>query len=104
MKEFLEITGSLANFAGGIVLLIDALRVRRSIKTKSGGDTFQQALDKARVKDAPRDSHGNSLATAESRELWLATGPLLRSWIGFGLLVAGFGCEIASHFFKDALH
>jgi hypothetical protein len=100
MKEYLEIAGSGANLAGGIVLLIDALRVRSSIKERSGGDIFQKELEKAQVKDAPQDSQGGSLATAVSRELWLAMGPLERSWIGFALLVAGFGCEIASHFLK----
>lgn len=102
MKECLEIAGSAANFAGGIVLLIDALRMRGNIKERSGGDIFQKALDDAEVKeqDAPRDAQGHLLATAVARELWLAVGPLKRSWIGCGFLVGGFGCEIASHFFK----
>jgi hypothetical protein len=102
MKESLEIAGSVANFAGGIVLLIDALRMRGNIQERSGGNIFQKALDDAGVKeqDAPRDSQGDLLATAVARELWLAVGPLKRSWIGCGLLVAGFACEIVSHFFK----
>ena len=102
MKEYLEIAGSGANFLGGIILLIDALRMRGNIKARSGGDIFQRALDDAKVKegDAPRDSQGHLLATAVARELWLAVGPLKRSWIGCGFLVGGFGCEIASHFFK----
>ncbi|SRR6266568_4335337 len=100
MKECFEIAGSVANLAGGIVLLIDALRVRSSVKEKSGGDIFQDALDRADVQDAPSDSKGRSLATAVSRELWLTLGPLKRSWMGFALLVVGFGCEIVSHFVK----
>jgi hypothetical protein len=100
MKEFFEVAGSLANFMGGIVLLIDAVRVRSNIKEKSGSDIFQKALEDAKVKEAPRDLQGHLLTTAVSRELWLAMDPLKRSWTGFALLVAGFGCEIASHIFK----
>jgi hypothetical protein len=100
MKEYLEIAGATANFAGGIVLLIDAVRVRLSIREKSGGNIFQDGLNKAKVADAPRDAAGKPLDTEEARESWLSAGLLKRSWIGFALLVAGFGCEIASHFFS----
>jgi hypothetical protein len=100
MKEFFEISGSVANFIGGVVLLIDALRMRGNLKIKAGGNAFQRALDAEHVTEPLRDTRGNSLATEEARELWLAIAPLVRSWIGFGLLAIGFGCEITSHFFR----
>jgi hypothetical protein len=100
MKECLEITGSVANFSGGVMLLVDALRVLRGIKERSGGDTFHKALEKAKIRDVPRDEVGRLLDTAVARELELAMGPLKRSWVGFAFLVLGFGCEIASHLAK----
>jgi hypothetical protein len=100
MRECLEITGSVANFSGGVMLLVDALRVLRGVKERSGGDAFHKALEKAQIKDVPRDELGRLLDTAVARELGLAMGPLKRSWVGFSFLVLGFGCEIASHLVK----
>jgi len=40
-KEWLEIAGAMTNFAGGLVLLVDALRVRKVIRVKKAGQDFQ---------------------------------------------------------------
>jgi len=47
MKECLEISGSVANFAGGIVLLVDALRVRSNIEDRGAAQAFLAAMKKA---------------------------------------------------------
>lgn len=98
-KEMLEIAGSVANFAGGLVLLIDAFRVRKVIRVKKAGQDFQEQLRKAGVKelDMPVDERGNPLGSPEDLEMWLAEGTFRRSWWGFALLVLGFACELLSH-------
>jgi hypothetical protein len=99
-KECLEITGSVANFTGGIVLLVDTLRIRNNIETKSVSQEFLDAMNEIGSADRLETSKRKSLATPEAVEEWLSRWSLKRAWIGFALMIAGFGCEIASHFFS----
>jgi hypothetical protein len=39
-REGLEIAGSIANFGGGGILLIDALRVAKVIRIRKAGEDF----------------------------------------------------------------
>jgi hypothetical protein len=84
-----------------LLLLVDALRVRKVIRVKKAGQDFQEELRKAGVRDLdlPVDEHGRPLGTADDLELWPAEGTFRRSWWGFALLVAGFACELLSHRF-----
>ena len=100
MKECLEISGSVANFAGGLVLLYDALRIRKSIREKSGASTFLRAMKQTGGENLVRDEKGRSLTSEEAVEIWLSSRSLKRAWIGFGLMVVGFACEILSHLFQ----
>ena len=99
IKECLEIAGSIANFAGGAILLIDALRVAKVIRIKKASKDFLAELRAAGVAelDLPVDPNGKPLHSAEEVELWLSEGGLKRSWWGFVLLLVGFGCELLSH-------
>jgi hypothetical protein len=100
-KTVMEVLGSVANFAGGIVLLVDALRSRKVVRVKKAGADFLEELRHAGVKelDLPVDEKGNPLHTPEDLELWLAEGTFKRSWGGFLLLLIGFGFELLSHVF-----
>ena len=100
-KEWLQIAGSVFNLAGGIALLIDALRVRKVIRLKKASEDFLAELRAANVKelDLPVDERGHPLRSAEDVELWLTEGALRRSWLGFALLLLGFSCEALGHFF-----
>lgn len=100
MKEYLEIGGSAANFAGGIVLLVDALRVKSSLGEKEGANDFLEAMRAENAEGMVKDPEGERLDTATAMEMWLSNRSLRRAWIGFALMTAGFGCEIASHFVK----
>jgi hypothetical protein len=100
MKECLEIVGSSANFLGGVVLLIDALRVRSNIETEGVAEDFLNALEAAGAADRAVSKQRQPLATAEDVKKWLSKWSLGRAWVGFALMIAGFGCEIASHFFS----
>lgn len=102
IKEILEILGSGANFFGGIVLLLDALRAPRVVKVKKAGEDFQAELRAGGVSELnlPVDEKGNPLRTPEDLEQWLAAGTFKRTWIGFLLLLIGFTCELLSHFPK----
>ncbi len=100
MKECLEIAGSSANFLGGVVLLIDALRIRSNIETEGVAQDFLKALQEAGSATQAQGTEGQSLATPEDVKKWLSKWSLGRAWIGFALMIAGFGCEIASHFFS----
>ena len=101
LKTGFEVAGSVANFVGGLVLLVDALRARKVIRVKKAGEDFQRELREAGVGelDLPVDKDGNPLATPEDLELWLAEGTFKRSWWGFALLLLGFTCELLSHAF-----
>ena len=100
MKECLEIAGSTANFAGGVVLLLDALRVRRNIETEGVASDFLTALKAEGSSDRAEDSKGRPLGTPEAVKKWLSKWSLGRAWLGFALMILGFGCEFASHFFS----
>ena len=99
MKECLEIAGSTANFLGGVVLLIDALRVRRNIDTEGVASDLLNALDAQGSAERAQNPQGQPLGTTEAVKKWLSKWSLGRAWMGFALMILGFGCEIASHFF-----
>jgi hypothetical protein len=98
-KECLEVAGSSANFLGGVVLLVDALRVRNNINRESVSLDFLNALRTAGSADRAENKEGQPLSTEADVKKWLSKSSLVRAWMGFALMIAGFGCEIASHFF-----
>lgn len=61
IKETLEILGSGANFLGGIVLLVDALRAPRVVKVKKAVEDFQAELKAGGVTELnlPVDKDGS---------------------------------------------
>jgi hypothetical protein len=88
-------------FAGGVVLAIDALCVRRRIKQRRGTETLVEAIKKFGDNDLVYDPNNTPLNTRGAIEDWFAERTLRFAWIGFILLSVGFGldlfCKLQSH-------
>jgi hypothetical protein len=103
MHSILELLSAVLSFAGGALLSIDALRLKRRIRAESGAQDFLNALRTVGAADALKDEQGRALNTVTALQLWFANRSLKWTWLGFLLMTAGFllqvfesACKIAA--------
>jgi hypothetical protein len=89
LKLAIELLGSMLTFAGGFVLTLDALMVRRRILSESG---IQDLLNRwEQAGEANTFTYkGRPLNEQINLQLFLAEKTLIRSRVGLGLVTAGF--------------
>lgn len=78
------------NFAGGAVLTLDALTIRRRIRAASGTRKLQEILTKLGRPDVLMGPDAKPLNSDAAIDLWLSTRTLEWTRVGFALMTAGF--------------
>jgi hypothetical protein len=99
--SYLGISGTLLNFAGGVFLVYDALRLPRKTLVAYGARSAAEE-DARRTSKPPRyiDDKGQPLETLLDWELWLARQTQKWTWVGFVLIAAGFFLDLLSRIFN----
>lgn len=93
------VSGAVLNFAGGLFLIIDSIRVRNKVLAQAGADEvakYEAKRAKKGKKPLYTDGTGKPLATEVQWALWLANRALTRTWIGFLLISVGFFLDFIS--------
>jgi len=110
----LDAISSFLSFAGGAVLVVDALMVQRRIRQRRGaeilvagfmkadGESQSAESDDRKPADGarPKETYlivtpaGKPLANFQSIEEWFAERTFRNAWIGFSLLTVGFALDI----------
>lgn len=107
--SYIGLTGAVLNFAGGVFLTWDALRIRRKTLAHFGARQIaeEEAEEKAKKEGKERTSgpryvtaDGQILETELDWELWLASTTLKWTWLGFLLIASGFLLDIWSRIFS----
>ena len=96
VHEPLGILGSTLSFAGGAVLTLDALTIRKRIRAASGTAKLQQVLAKMGRPDVLKDPLGKPLDSKVSIDLWLAARSLEWTRAGLAMMTLGFLLDLAS--------
>jgi hypothetical protein len=87
----LGILSSLLTLLGGLALSVEALFVRRKIRTEAGAQRLLAIMRAHGAEDVLVDPQsGKPLNKEKALRLWFAERSLRWSWFGFGLLTLGF--------------
>jgi len=85
-----EIAGSVLNASDALWLLIDAMRIRRTIRAESGAARLQEILKQVGAGDVLRDRKGRPLNSEKALRLWFAARTIAWNWVALGLILMGF--------------
>jgi len=94
----LEVLGSFLNFAGGAVLSLDAIRIRRRMREEAGASLLLKAIQQQGDKAVLSDEAGRPLSTEAAWQRWFAERSFRLAVLGFGLMTAGFFLEMLAVF------
>jgi hypothetical protein len=94
MSNNFEILGSCFNAAGGLWLLWDALRARRTIREEQGATRLRDILNKVGSGDILKDKKGNSLDSEKALRLWFVSRTIAWNWIALALISTGFVLDL----------
>lgn len=82
---------SLLTLLGGLALSLEALFIRRKIRTEAGAQRLLEIMKAHGADDVLTDpKSGKPLNKEKALRLWFAERSLRWSWVGFGLLTFGF--------------
>lgn len=82
---------SLLTLLGGLALSLEALFIRRKIRTEAGAQRLLEIMKAHGADDVLTDpKSGKPLNKEKALRLWFAERSLRWSWVGFGLLTVGF--------------
>jgi|HubBroStandDraft_6_1064221.scaffolds.fasta_scaffold214318_2 hypothetical protein len=95
-KMTLELIAACFTFAGSLVLCLDALRVRRTLKQRRGAETLVEVIKKLGQEGLLQDSGGRVLDSPKTIEDWFAARSFRMAWVGFMLLSSGFALDLYS--------
>jgi hypothetical protein len=88
--EIAEIAGSSLTVIGGVLLLIDGIRIRQNIRSEEGALKLLEIMREAHATGVVKDNKGEPLNSAEAIRLWFAAHAIaLNSW-ALLLVVLGF--------------
>jgi hypothetical protein len=103
MQFHLDVLASISNFAGGLLLALEALNIRSAVKERRGTEALLDAIKRNNEKkpgpseDLPiYDDSETPLRTREAIEEWFAKRSSKYAWVGFVFLALGFGLDLIS--------
>lgn len=88
--EIAEIVGSSLTVVGGVLLLVDGIRIRQNIRSEEGAVQFLEIMKAANAADVVKDEEGNPLNSKEKIRLWFAAHTAVLNWWALVLIVLGF--------------
>jgi hypothetical protein len=94
MSNKLEILGSCFNAAGALWLLVDALRIRGTIRAEQGASRLQEILAHIGKGDVLTDSKGRPLNSDKALRLWFASRVIMWNWVALALVLVGFALDL----------
>jgi hypothetical protein len=96
LAKSLGVLSSVFNLSGGIILAMDALRQRKRVSAERGAEQFLDIVKRHNLGEDVTDSAGHQLSTAEAFKNWFADRTQHIAWIGFVLMIIGFGLDVAA--------
>jgi hypothetical protein len=94
MSNGFEIAGACFTTAGGLWLLVDALRIRHTVRAEEGASRLREILDRVGAGDILKDGKGNPLNSEKALRLWFAARTIAWNWIALALITAGFVLDL----------
>lgn len=101
MKSLLELLAKMVGFAGGLILTLDALSIRRKIRIEAGARLLIGTFEKSGKGDLLKDSAGQPLSDPRVFQVWLARRPLIFAIVGFALVTLGFVLDLLAYFWPS---
>jgi hypothetical protein len=99
MKIPLDVLGSILNFVGGVILIWDALSVRK-VLAEAGARQLQEGLEKVGLGDL-LTFKGQPLSDATTFQLWSSKRSRHWAWIGLLVMTGGFLLDILAKALKS---
>jgi hypothetical protein len=90
MSNCFEIAGSCLTTAGGIWLVVDAILVRRSIRSEEGAAKLFEILKAANAAEVLKSQEGIPLNSKKELRLWFASHTIAWNWVALTLISLGF--------------
>jgi hypothetical protein len=96
--------GAFLSFAGGVLLALDAIRMRSHIYQQRGSQDLLKFLKEQGAANVIKDDAGEPLNSETALQLWFANRSLKFAWIGFVFMTLGFLFQFLDAYYVAAAH